>query len=211
MIGNFFAKIVTAPFSFLSGSGGEAQLANVPFAAGTQRLGPEAIKRVETVAKALIDRPALKLELTGRADPAADLEGLRRESLQRKLRTEKLRLMAKEGESGGSVDEVTVSAKEYPELLERVYKGEKFEGKPRNLLGLAKSLPVAEMERLLIAHAPVREADVRALAQGRAEAVKRALLDKGAPPEQLFLLSPKLGADPDQAGASALQVDFSLR
>jgi uncharacterized protein involved in outer membrane biogenesis len=211
MIGNFFAKIVTAPFSFLSGEGGDAELSNVPFAAGTQRLGPEALKRIETVAKALLDRPALELELTGRADPVVDLDGLRRESLQRKLRSEKLRLMAKEGESGGSIDEITISANEYPELLERVYKGEKFEGKPRNLLGLAKSLPVAEMERLLIAHAPVKEADVRTLAQGRAAIVKNALLEKGVPTEQLFVLSPKLGAEPDKAGASALQVDFSLR
>ncbi|WP_417069647.1 DUF748 domain-containing protein [Niveibacterium terrae] len=211
MIGNFFAKIVTAPFSFLSGEDGDAELSSVPFAAGTQRLGPEALKRVETVAKALLDRPALALELTGRADPKVDLDGLRRESLQRKLRTEKLRLMAKEGESGGSIDEITISANEYPELLERVYKGEKFEGKPRNLLGLAKSLPVAEMERLLIAHAPVKEAEVRALAQGRASIVKNALLEKGVPPEQLFVLSPKLGAEPDKAGASALQVDLSLR
>jgi hypothetical protein len=59
--------------------------------------------------------------------------------------------MAKKGESLADDGRVTVSPGEYPALLTRVYKDEKFP-KPRNMIGLAKDLPVAEMEKLILAN-----------------------------------------------------------
>ena len=52
--------------------------------------------------------------------------------------------MAKKGESLADDGRVTVSPGEYPALLTRA-KGQKFP-KPRNVIGLARALPVAEME-----------------------------------------------------------------
>lgn len=119
--------------------------------------------------------------------------------------------MAKKGESLADDGRVTVSPGEYPALLTRVYKDEKFP-KPRNMVGLTKDLPVAEMEKLILANTKVSDEDVRLLGQQRAQAVKAWLLDKGqVPAERVFVLSTHEGDDGKQPKAKVSRVDFSLR
>jgi len=216
MILNFFGKIVSSPFSFLAGGGPDADFSNLAFSAGSARIDADGVKRLETVAKTLRDRPALKLDLIGRADPLVDAEGLKRESYQRKVRSLKLQDMAKAGDSGGSIDDVRIDPAEYPALLKRVYADEKIPNKPRNLVGMQKDVPVADMERMLMSVANVGEADVRALAQERANQVKTWLVETGkVPVERVFVLASKLGEDKDKSDAKAAtstsRVDFSLR
>ena len=106
---------------------------------GIARLTPEAEKSLEAISKAMADRPALKMEITGIATTATDREGLKQATLERRVKSQKLADLAKQGKSGGSLNEVTLSAAEYPKYLEQAYKAEKFD-KPRNLIGLTKSL-----------------------------------------------------------------------
>ena len=47
-------------------------------------------KRLQALSKALADRPALKLEITGYADLENDLDGIKRVILDRKVRAQKL-------------------------------------------------------------------------------------------------------------------------
>jgi hypothetical protein len=92
-----------------------------------------------------------------------------------------------------------------------VYKDEKFP-KPRNMIGLTKDLPVAEMEKLILANTKVGDEDVRLLGQQRAQAVKAWLLEKGqVPAERVFVLSTHEGDDGKQPKAKVSRVDFSLR
>ena len=92
-----------------------------------------------------------------------------------------------------------------------MYKDEKFP-KPRNMVGLTKDLPVAEMEKLILANTKVGDEDVRLLGQQRAQAVKAWLLDKGqVPAERVFVLSTHEGDDGKQTKAKVSRVDFSLR
>jgi uncharacterized protein involved in outer membrane biogenesis len=214
MIGNFFKKIVTAPFSFLAGGGGGAQgdLAFIDFPDGSSKLDADSEKKLQTVAQALIDKPDLKLEITGRAG-ADELQALKRETVQRKLRVLKSRQVTQSGGSVASLDDVVIPPEEYARLLENVYKDEKFD-KPKNFIGLAKSLPPAEMEKLLIEHSDVTEADLPRLAQARGNVVKSWLVDKGqVPVERVFLLAPKLGPEEGKEGADAKShgVSFTLR
>ncbi|WP_374399621.1 DUF748 domain-containing protein [Niveibacterium sp.] len=216
MILNFFGKIVSSPFSFLAGGDGGADVSQLAFTAGLARIDADGAKRLELIAKTLKDRPSLTLDLTGRADPLVDAEGLKRESYQRKVRSLKLQDMAKVGESGGGIDEVRIDPAEYPALLKRVYADEKIPNKPRNVVGMQKDVPVADMERMLMSVANVGDADVRALAQERANQVKTWLVETGkVPVERVFVLAPKLGEDKDKSDAkaatSASRVDFSLR
>ena len=119
--------------------------------------------------------------------------------------------MVKKGESLGDDGRVIIPTAEYPALLTRVYKDEKFP-KPRNVVGLAKDLPVAEMEKLIFANTTVNDEDVRLLAQQRAQAVKNWLLEKGnVPAERIFLLAGREGDDGKQPKAKISRVDFSLR
>jgi hypothetical protein len=141
--------------------------------------------RLEALAKALLERPALKLEITGQADSESDPEGLKRARLDSKLRALKSE-GAKKGDADAAVETIDMDSEEYPELLERVYRDEDFE-KPRNVLGIAKNLPVEEMETLILANTVLDEQDLRDLADRRAKAVRDWLLVEKVPAERLFL------------------------
>lgn len=210
VIKNLIVKAATAPFTLLGSLfGGGADLSHVDFAPGYARITPEADKALDTIAKAMADRPAMKTEVTGVADSVNDVPGLKQATMERLVKAQKLDDLAKEGKSGGSLADVTVSDAEYPKYLERAYKAAKFD-KPHNLIGMTKSLPVPEMEKLMLANMPADEEALRALADRRARAVATALIDKGVPAERVFVIQSKVEAPPNAEKAAA-RVDFSLR
>lgn len=209
IIVNLIGKALTSPFALLGslGSGGE-ELSQVEFAAGRATLDGEALKRLEKLALALKERPSLKLEITGRADPVADREGIRKVAVENAVKAVKLKESVAKGVEGGSLDSIELSAEEYPRYLKQAYRDAKFT-KPRNLVGLQKDLPVDEMEKLMQANLLVTDDDVRQLAERRAEVVQAWLIEPGkVPPESMFLLKPKAGAA-EQGLASG--VVFSLK
>ncbi|MDP3797143.1 MAG: DUF748 domain-containing protein [Polaromonas sp.] len=183
---NVIVKAITAPFSLLAnalGGGGE-ELSAVSFKAGSAQLAPEARAGLDKVAKALVDRPALKLTVVGTSSMEAEREGFKRERLDELVRAEKRRSTVKEGGTTGVA--VSISAAEYPALIKEVYKRADMP-KPRNLIGLAKELPVSEMESLLLADIKVSEDAMRGLAVQRGVAVKDYLAAQNLPPDRLFL------------------------
>ncbi|MFY9812282.1 DUF748 domain-containing protein [Aquabacterium sp.] len=202
VIVNLITKAVMAPFSLLSGGGDE--LGFVPFAPGSAELSEAARARLDTLASKLDDRPALKLEATGRADPAVDVAGLRAAHVDRLMRA------AKAKAQGQPVDEVKISPEEKSQWLTAAYKAADIK-KPRNLVGLAKTLPPAEMEALLQASAPVNDAALKSLADHRGDAVK-AYLSSKIPPERVLLTASKVGTGglPDDKGPSS-RVQFDLK
>lgn len=212
MIGNLIVKAATAPFSLISSLFSDgADLSYLPFDPGRSRITPAMEKQLGNLAKALRDRPSLDLEITGHADPAKDADGLKQALLERKLKAAKAADLAKAGKDGGSLADITLSPEEYNHYLEKAYKAADFK-KPRNLIGLTKSLPPAEMERLLLANATLEEDDLKQLAQRRGAAVQAWLLDKGAiPPDRVFLLTPKVGLDAPQGAPEGGRADFALK
>ncbi|HQR22375.1 MAG TPA: DUF748 domain-containing protein [Burkholderiaceae bacterium] len=213
VIVNVLTKIVTAPFTLLAAAfGGGEELGMVEFAAGSAALAPEQTKRVDTLSKALSDRPGLKLDIIGRVDPALDTEGVKRAKLEAKLRAAKVRRTVRG--SGEAIDPatVTITAEERPELMAAVYSAEDIPNKPRNFIGIAKSIPPAEMEALLLASLAVTPEDLRALANQRATAVRNRLEEPGkVPRERLFLVEPKLTAEGIKDKGATTRVDFSLK
>ncbi|MFS2036639.1 DUF748 domain-containing protein [Polaromonas sp. CT11-55] len=186
VIVNVIVKAITAPFSLLAnafGGGGE-ELSIVGFAPGSAELRPEAKAGLDKVAKALADRPSLQLTVVGTSSVEAEREGFKRERLDSLVRAEKRRITVKEG--GTTSAAVSISPAEYPELLKEVYKRADMP-KPRNLIGLAKDLPVPEMEKLLLADIKVNDDAMRELAVQRGVAVKDYLASRELPPERLFL------------------------
>ena len=223
VIVNLIGKAVTAPFALLSaafGGTGE-ELSTIPFSAGSASLDGEAQKRVETLGKALTDRPGLKLDIGGRADPAGDREALRRASVETAMKREKMKSMAAAGNAPASVEAVTIGADEKDRWLTAAYREAPIEDKPKNFLGMLKEVPPAEMEAKLYAAAKVGDDALRLLANARAQAVKDALVAKGVAGDRLYLLAPKLGGEagtppagqsaPDTKVVSAARVDLALR
>jgi uncharacterized membrane protein len=211
---NLIVKAVTAPFALLGSLfGGGEELAYAEFDYGRTAITQPAEKKLETLTKALTERPGLKLEIAGRVDPANDAEGLKKAGVERKVKAQKLADQVKKGEAAESVDSVTVDKEEYAKYLERAYKQEKFP-KPRNAIGLAKDLPPEEMEKLMLTHAQAGDEDLRTLALQRAQTVKDYLVSKGkVPEERVFTVAPKLAADEAKGKdkAKLSRVDFSLK
>ncbi|HEX7388428.1 MAG TPA: DUF748 domain-containing protein [Castellaniella sp.] len=75
VIVNTLAKAITAPFKLLAsafGGAGGADLSRIEFAPDSAALDDAARSSIATLIKALNDRPALKMDIIGRADPKAD-------------------------------------------------------------------------------------------------------------------------------------------
>ncbi|MGH6647231.1 DUF748 domain-containing protein [Aquabacterium sp.] len=203
VIVNLVTKAVTAPFSLLAG-GGQDELGFVPFAPGDDDLSDAARQRLDTLVSKLKDRPQVKLEATGRADPALDEEGLRQRHVLRLMR------QAKAKATEQSFASTVISPEERDQWLSAAYQSADIK-KPRNLVGLAKTLPPAEMEALLKASAPVDAAGLLTLANRRGDRVKAYLVSKLSP-ERVLLTASKVSTDqlPDDKGPTT-RVQFALK
>ena len=190
IIVNLVTKAITAPFSLLASAlGGGDELSHVAFAPGSAALTPEARQNLAKVVKALGDRPALKITVTGMASLKDEREGMQREHLRQLVLAEKRR---------ASPDATApVSADEYPALLKAAYRRADI-AKPRNLVGMAKDISVPEMEALLLANLNATEAQAAELAQERGQAVRAYLLEQKLPAERLFVAAPKAGAQAEK-------------
>lgn len=208
VIVNLFVKAVTSPFALLGSMFGDGQeLSTVAFAPGRTTLDDAATGKLATLAKALRERSALKLEITGHADPEIDREGVKRVVIERLMQQEKFADLQKAGKDPESAEAVTIGKDEYPAYLKRAYRVAKFP-KPRNFVGMQKDLPVDEMEKLLLTNLPATDADLAQLARQRADAVQGWLVEQGkVPAERIFLAADKEGGK--EAGGP--RVEFSLK
>lgn len=193
LIFNLIGKAITSPFSLVAGAlgGGGEEMNQVVFAPGSKALDGEARQRLDTVAKALTDRPNLQITVVGHGDLEAERAGYQRSRLDERVLAEKRRQLARDGVAIG--DSLAVSPAEYPALLKEVYRRTDIP-KPRNLVGMAKDLPQAEMEALLLASIPVTADAIRELAVGRGVVVKDYLASRQLPEDRMFLGAPQVGA-----------------
>lgn len=211
IIGNLLLKAVSSPFALLGKAfGGGQELSFVEFGPGLSTLDAESTKRLDALSTALAKRPALRLEVEGKADAGKDAEGLRVVLFERKVKAVKAAELAKEGTPAAAVDDVVVSKEEWPELLKRAYGKERFP-KPRTALGFVKDIPPDEMEKLMRANVVVAPDDLRQLALDRASAVKEYLLGPGkVATDRVFLVDPAAAVEA-KAGESRTRAVFALK
>ena len=211
VIVNLIVKAVTAPFALLGATfGGGEELAYLEFAPGSAQLDAADETKLKSIAKALAERPGLKLDVGGRVDPAADREGLKRVAVENQVKAQKVKETGK-GAATVPLDEIKVEPSEYPKYLTAAYKDASFP-KPRNAIGIARDLPVPEMEQLMLANAQATEEDLRQLANRRAQAAKDWLVAKGGvPADRVFLVAPKLDTEGIKDKGKPERVDFLLK
>ena len=214
---NLIMKAVTSPFSLIAsavngvaggGAGGGQDLNYVAFTPGWANITASEMKKLDAVAKALQERPALKLAITGRIDPKIDREGLPAALVAQSVAKQKV-LDNDQDPNKVDLASVQVTPDEYNKYLKRAYKAGKFD-KPRDLLGLNKSLDPDEMKKLMIANAKVTDADLKQLAQDRADAVRKALSGK-IDPARITIAAPKLNADGINDGGKTTRAELSLQ
>jgi hypothetical protein len=185
---NLLVKAATSPMALLGSMfGGGEDFSSIAFAPGSEQLSKAEQEKLNKLSKVLHDRPDLKLEVAGFVDRDSDAEGYRNEMLLKKMKGEKFRKLIKEGKKPEELtpQELEILPAEYPGYLKDVYRKEKFP-KPRNILGLAKELPDAEMKKLIITHTVVGNNELQALARERTGAVKAYLVKEGIPAERLY-------------------------
>lgn len=207
---NLITKAITSPFTLLGSvfEGGE-ELSKISFTPGFADIDAEASQRLQTLSEALKDRPSLQLEISGHVDPAEDYEGLKLAMLQNKVKAQKLADDAKKGIASGAITDMTLTPEEYGKYLEVAYKKETFD-KPKNAIGLAKSLPNTEMEQLILSHTVITDNDLQALAENRANAARNWLVEKGEiSSERIFVVGIDETEDSDQKKGS--WAEFSLK
>jgi len=209
---NILVKAATSPFALLGAIfGGGEELSYIEFDYGSASLNEQGLKKLDTLVKALYDRPALRLDIGGYADPEKDGEALREHLFKGKIKAQKLKEMVKKGSTPVPLEEVIVSAEEYPKYLKMAYKEEKFP-KPRNIIGIAKDLPVPEMEKLMLTHTQVNDDDLRHLASERALKVKDHILKSGkVEQERIFLVESKAFQAEKKEKVKESRVDFKLK
>jgi len=210
---NIIAKAATSPFALLGAAlgGGEEEFSRVDFAYGRAALDSQAEEKLKKITSALVDRPSLKLEVSGYVDAEKDSEGLRQYLFERKLKAQKLDETDEKETEGTALDAVQIEPDEYSTYLAKAYKHETFP-KPKNLLGLAKSLPDDEMEKLMLTNIQVTDEDLHELAKQRGLEVKEYLLKSGQiGAERIFLVEPKSIAQKSEDNIKGSRVDFAIK
>ncbi|MBV8056852.1 MAG: DUF748 domain-containing protein [Deltaproteobacteria bacterium] len=201
---NVIMKAAGSPFTVLASATGnkDQNLSYVEFAPGYAMLTPPEGNKLATLAALLEQRPWLKLQITGCADPRVDRQGLGEAMLEDAIKQQKAK------NEGVAIEQVEVTPDEYNKYLWRVYKAADF-AKPRGLVGMLKSLPPDEIKKMLLANIKVSDEDLRNLAEARAAAVYHVLSTRIAQ-SRLLMAPPQLTAEGITEGPTA-RVDFSLK
>jgi hypothetical protein len=195
-LGNLVTKAVTSPFSAIAslvGGKGE-ELSEVPFPPGTATFPSEKEGLFKSLAKALEERPGLRVDITGTADPGSDRLAL----AALKLRDDLKRLKLKEMEDGTkgrpAPSEVELTDTDEEHLLKALY-GQKFGRQAvREVSDKAHAAATAgTLKEKLLATYEVDEPELRRLAEERAAQVREHFIrSNGVLPDQVFLLDAKL-------------------
>ena len=212
IVRNLLVKAATSPFALLGAIfGGGEELSYLEFDPGSSVIPASGTAKLGNLVKVLTERPALKLDIEGHADIEKDREGMRQLLFRRKVAARKLADLVKTGQPAAALDNVRVEPAEYPKYLAQAYKLEKFP-KPRNFIGMAKDLPVPEMEKLMLTHTQVTDDDLRQLAMERANHVRDRLVAEGkVEPGRVFLVEPKTLPPERKEKLRDSRVDFRIK
>ncbi len=210
VLGNLIVKAVTAPFSWLTGGGGE-QSSVVEFAPGTAVLAHASGHTLQRVAQALKDRPALRMTVTGAADPVSEREAMQSDALAQRLQAEQRRELARAGRAlAADAPLPHIGPQERLRLLQRLYDETNLPDKPRDARGQPQALPAEQMEAMLQRAVLVSTDTARELAIRRGLAVREALVAHGLSAERLFLGAPRLRVSGEDDAAWTPRVQLAV-
>jgi len=211
IIGNIIEKVVTAPFAFIGSLFGGEELGYVEFDPGSVAVTERSAEKLDILAKALYDRPMLKLEIEGHVDVDVDTARVKQVILDKKVKSAKYDDYITKALKTPPVEKVTIQADEYRQYLIAAYLTEKniTGDKERQELEKLETDAVEEMMRENIA---VTESDLRHLAYERASRVMDHILRSDTvEKERLFLVEPKNLQAEKRDGVRSSRVDFNLK
>jgi hypothetical protein len=120
---NLLVKAAASPFSLLGALvGGGEELSYIEFAPGQSTIGEVEAAKIDKLGKALYERPALNLEISGAADDSLDRAALAWLKLERELKTARLAELAGKSDAPGTVEAIRLERREYERLVKAHYK-----------------------------------------------------------------------------------------
>jgi hypothetical protein len=204
VIKNLIVKAVTAPFALLGAlfSGAE-EAQHVDFAAGSSVLDPATIGNLGSLAKSMVDKPGLKLDVPIGALPELDGPALLALAYDAALADAmNTALPAPRKEGGSRPPFESLSAQNKLTVLTAIVKKQTGtepaipepaappEGTSReDAKAMEQAAAIDYLEQQARSHVSVAESEYARLAEERAAAVQHALLDgSGLEPERVFLV-----------------------
>ncbi len=198
-LGNLLTKIATSPFAMVGGlvGGSGDDLQFVAFPAGIAQLPSPEQEKLNALVQALGDRPALRLDIAGAADPQVDRQGLASAQLRKQLQKRKFVQGSSSATDGVSLEQIELSPEEEGDLLAEVYV-EQFGTQPNTIAsspeGKSPDIPSPEqMRSQLLESIKVEDEQLRLLAQQRAQGIREFLIqERKVSGDRVFLLEPNL-------------------
>ena len=210
---NLVVRAATAPFKFIGGlvtGGGAEDLGNVSFAPGSSELSKDAEGALNTLAKALKERPALRLEIEGTAAASSDGPFLAAERLEREYQYNYYKILQRRGDKvPAQASLLVVPEKEKAPLLEGIYRTRLKQQPPAEWKDLSDSDRTAKLRDGVIKFWSTSDVLLRQLGQDRASTIKDYLVDKGQlEDDRVYFIDANLGqAEKDGRVVTPLHLD----
>lgn len=199
---NVLGKIITSPFTLLSKmfGGGDADLSSLAFLPGASDITPPEQKKVDTLVKALVERPELRLEIEGTTD-AQDARVIKERGLEFLLKRTKWN--ARKIKSPTTPGEEVIDPAEREQWLRAAF--DIAFPPPKD--AKVEPAPLAEVEQRMLDTITVDPNELRSLTDARNKAVLEALLKDGhVETGRIFVVQ---GSESARAGGA--KVYFSLK
>jgi uncharacterized protein involved in outer membrane biogenesis len=231
VIGNLIAKAATSPFALLGALIPDGKdLQQIQFEPGLAIVNTTAAKRLEKLAQILYERPGLRMDLVGDANPQKDRPALAKIQLEKLVALQKLKDADPKQAKTAATAETPLTEAQYIHYLSRAYAEVRNQALPKDTpkqtavvkekKATAETLPPkpptpprAEMEKYLLVGIKVTDDDMRLLAIKRAKNALGFLVKTGkVGSERLFVVEPKISRlDKKDKKASTAQVKMIIK
>ena len=185
---NLMSKMVASPFSLMAklvpgGTDGQ-ELQHLTFEPGSSVIPPAEMKKIDALMRGLEERPGLRLEITGTADPARDRRAVAHQRFYEQLR-------ARWRQENGGIQEGDVPPAEEARLITALFDQWRSQqpATPQKPEATVRPLTTEEMKNKLVESITVEDDVLKALARTRAEHVQAQLVGDGKLTEERVFLT----------------------
>ncbi|MGR4043319.1 DUF748 domain-containing protein [Pseudomonas sp. 910_21] len=210
---NLVLRAAQAPFKFIGGlvtGGGSEDLSNVSFAPGSSELSKESESALTTLAKALKERPTLRLEIEGTSAQSSDGPLIAEQRLEREYQYNYYKILQRRGDKvPAQASLLQVPEGEKSPLLEGIYRTRLKQQPPAEWAQLSRDERSAKLREGLIKFWSGSDVLLRQLGQERASSIKDFLVDKGQlADDRVYFIDANLGqAESDGKVVTPLHLD----
>jgi len=207
---NVITKIVTSPFSAIASLiGSDEDISKITFSAGNNTLNDDQREKLDNLAIALTQRPALKVEIKAAAYSEQDWPKMQAAALDQKILKLRTTELIKQGNQNTIPSVLPHSDKEYQRLLADLFIDKFPLLADRSLLGTPRLIndkasefyTVAQIK--LAALIPTDNQKLHDLAATRAKAIAKHLVEKEIAIERVFLLDVDIDPENTDKGITA--------